>query len=187
MTFRPLPFFVIAASFLAGCSGQPGIVYRTPQGEAHALLAQSQIPDFLFGDQNTEQSVDGGDPASIRWRIFRNGEEILDFVATLKPESETATRISVDVVAPSNGRFARTSERLKQHPEIKSLYLDAARETVASTLEHRPFEPSQLAQSLAVAAITNAKSIMGPSGEELEKKGLASIHDAYEREAAGAR
>jgi len=187
MTFRCTPFFVIAALFAAGCSGQSGIVYPTPQGEAHALLAHSQIPDFLFGDESTQQHVDSDDPASIRWRITRNGEEILDFVATLKPESATTTRIGVDVVAPPNGRFATTNERLKQHPEIKSLYLDAARETIASTLEHRQFEPGRLTQSLAIAAISNAKTMMGPSDDALRKKDRQSIHDAYEREASGAR
>jgi hypothetical protein len=82
------------------------------------------------------------------------------------------------------------TKRLAAKPEIRTLYLVAMNERVASTLERRPFEISAIYPATAAATVVNMGAISASADQAAaasEKADRANIDKAYADEAAGRR
>jgi hypothetical protein len=177
-----------ALALIAGRAQPAGSVYAVPIGEARQVLAKTGLPPLVFGSNEPEVRVEAEGPSRIVWILHQDGAEMMRFVAELSPDGETATRISLDLVGATQGRFGGTGERLRQNESIRHLYLVAMEERIASALEHRPFNEAAILPATAAATAANIGRIsqdIDRIAEADQRRERENIERAYREEAAG--
>jgi hypothetical protein len=175
-------------ALIAGRAQSGGSVYAVPIGEARKVLADTGLPPLVFGSDEPEVAVRAEEPSRIVWILHQDGAEMMRFVASLSPDGETSTRISLDLVGATQGPFRQTGERLAQNEAIRHLYLVAMEEEIASALERRPFDTAKILPATAAATAAN----IGRIGADIDRIAEAdrrrqreNIERAYREEAAG--
>jgi hypothetical protein len=182
------PIFTIAATLALLClsaCGKDGVVYPRPLNEVHAVLAETDELPPVFGSNEPDHSVDASDPNSVAWVLSKDGSELMRFVATLAPEEQNKTRVTVTVTAPTQSPYGNMDQRLKDHEEIRNLYLTAMKEQVASRLEGRPYDMSKTYGALAAATAANIGNIsrqMDAAAKADQKRDDDNIRKAYAEE-----
>jgi hypothetical protein len=175
-------------AMIAGRAQTRDGVYAVPIGEARKVLEGSGLPPLVFGSDEPEVAVRAEGPSRIVWILHQDGAEMMRFVASLSPDGETSTRISLDLVGATQGRFRNTGERLRQNGAIRHLYLVAMEEQIASTLEGRPFNRAAILPATAAAAAANIGRLsadMDRIAEADHRRERENIERAYREEAAG--
>ena len=172
---------------LASC-GEKGTVYPKPLSEMHDALAQVDDLPPVFGSNVPDLSMDTSDQSSVAWIVNLHGSEVMRFVATLQPEGHGSTRMLLDLVGVSSGSSGDVAKRLKDHPELKHLYLVAMTEEIDSTLEKRAYDMSKTYPALMAATAANVGEIskrMDEAAAADSKRDEDNIRKAYADEAAG--
>ena len=174
---------------LAGCGGNGrGTVYQKPLTEMHDALAEVNDLPPVFGSNVPDLSMDTSDPSSVAWIVNLHGSEVMRFVATLQPEGNSSTRMVLDLVGVTSGSSGDVAKRLKDHPELKRLYLVAMTEEIDSTLEKRAYDMSRTYPALMAATAANVGEIskrMDEAAAADRKRDEDNIRKAYADEAAG--
>jgi hypothetical protein len=185
------PIFTIAATFallFLGACGKDGTVYPGSVEDVHSVLADIDELPPVFGGNEPDHHMDSSDPKAISWIMSKEGSELMRFTATLQPEEPSKTRVTVTVSAPTEGPYGNMDQRLKEHNEIRDLYVTAMTEQVAAKLEGREFDITRIYGALATATAANIGSIsrqMDGVAEADSKRDEANIRKAYADEAAG--
>ena len=175
-------------ALIAGCARTAGSVYAVPIGEARKVLEGTGLPPLVFGSDEPEVAVQAEGPSRIVWILHEDGAEMMRYVASLSPDGDASTRISLDLVGATQGRFGKTGERLAQNEAIRHLYLVAMEEEIASALERRPFDRTAILPATAAAAAANIGRISGDIDRIAaadQRRERANIERAYREEAAG--
>ncbi len=148
----------IAALCLGACA-RSDTTYRMSPQEVHSVLAGIDELPPVFGSEEPDLRLDATDPAQVDWILIKEGAEVMRFVASLEPEQHNSTRLKVEVVGSSSGRFGKVDQWLKEHPKTKELYRTAMREQIESRLEDRPFDMSKTFPALGGAIAENIDTI----------------------------
>jgi hypothetical protein len=163
-------------------------VYAVPIGEARQVLAKTGLPPLVFGSEEPDFAVETEGPSRIVWILRQDGAEIMRFTAALSPEGDASTRVSLDLVGATQGRFGGTGERLRQNEAIRHLYLVAMEERIASALERRPYNEAAIVPATVAATAAN----IGRISQDVDRIAAAdqrrereNIERAYREEAAG--
>jgi hypothetical protein len=175
-------------ALIAGCAQTRGSAYAVPIAEARKMLEGTGLPPLVFGSDEPEVTVRAEGPSRIVWILHKDGAEVMRYVAELSPDGDTATRVSLDLVGATQGRFGNTGERLAQNGSIRHLYLVAMEEQIASALERRPFDRTKILTATAAAAAANIGRISQDTdriAEADQRRERANIERAYREEAAG--
>lgn len=175
-------------ALIAGRAQTRDSVHAVPIGEARKVLARTGLPPLVFGSDEPEVAVEADGPSRIVWILHEDGAEMMRYVASLSPDGETSTRISLDLVGATQGRFRNTGERLAQNGAIRHLYLVAMEERIASALERRPFSQAAILPATAAATAANIGRIsqdMDRIAEADRRRERENIERAYREEAAG--
>jgi hypothetical protein len=181
-------------ALIAGRAQTAGSVYAVPIGEARKVLEGTGLPPLVFGSDEPDVAVraDGAvqadRPLRIVWILHKDGAEMMRFVALLSPESDSSTRISLDLAGATAGPFRHTAERLAQNGTIRHLYLVAMEERIASALERRPFDEAAILPATAAATAANIGRIgadIDRIAEADQRRQRENIARAYREEAAG--
>jgi hypothetical protein len=178
---------LLALLFIGACSDR-GKVYPRSLDDVHAVLAGINELPPVFGSDEPDLSIDSTDPSAVVWVLRKDGSEAMRFVAKLESTGQTSTRVSLDLLAPTEGPFGNVEQRLKDHSEIKDLYLVAMDEQIASRLENRAFDATKTMAATLKAGAANAGMIanqMEAAGEAARKRDDENIRKAYADEAAG--
>jgi len=175
-------------ALIAGRAQTRDNVYAVPIGEARQVLARTGLPPLVFGSNEPDVAIQAEGPSRIIWILRQDGAEMMRYVASLSPDGDTSTRISLDLVGATEGRFRNTGERLAQNGAIRNLYLVAMEERIASALERRPFDRTRILPATMAAAAAN----IGRISEDIDRIADAdrrrqreNIERAYRDEAAG--
>jgi hypothetical protein len=185
---------LVPLALIAGRAQTRGGVYAAPIGEARRVLAHTGLPPLVFGSNEpeftvrAEGAVQADGAGRIVWILHEDGAEMMRYVASLSPDGGTSTRIDLDLVGATQGRFRDTGARLAQNGAIRHLYLVAMEERIASALEHRPFNTAAILPATAAATAAN----IGRIGSDIDRiaeadhrRERANIEKAYREEAAG--
>jgi hypothetical protein len=186
---RSIHIFAISVAllFASGCVDR-GKEYPKPVQEVHDILAGVDELPPVFGSDAPDVGVDSTDPSAVAWILRKNGSEAMRFVAKLESKGDSSTRVTLNLVAPTEGPFGNVEQRLTDHPEIRNLYLVAMGEQIASRLENRPFDGSATMAATLKAGAANVGTIanqMEAAGEAARKRDDDNIRKAYADEAAG--
>ncbi len=178
---------VLAFLFVSAC-GDRGKLYPRPADDVHAVLAGIDELPPVFGGNEPDVSVEASDPSQVAWVLRKNGSEMMRFVAKLESEGQTSTRVKLSLSGVTEGPFGNIEQRLKDHSEIRDLYLVAMDEQISSKLENRPFDASKTMAATMRAAAANIGTIsnqMESAGKAARERDEANIRKAYADEAAG--
>lgn len=159
-----------------------------PLDEAHRLLARTGLPPQVFGSETPALEIRSDSPSQVRWILRRHGAELMRYVATLSAEGEGRTRVTLELNAPSSGRFGNVQKRLSENDTIRRLYTKAMEERIASTLERRPFEIASLYPAMAAATAANIGAIsarMDQPAEGNRREAGETREKGHRDEAAG--
>ena len=177
-------------ALIAGRAQVRDSVYPVSMSEARQVLARTGLPPLVFGSNEPEVRVQADGPSRIVWILHKDGAEAMRYVASLSPEGETSTRISLDLVGATEGRFRQTGERLAQNGAIRNLYMVAMEERIASALERRPFNTATIMPATMAATVANIGRIsedMDRIADAHQRRERENIERAYREEAAGMR
>jgi hypothetical protein len=177
---------VALCALVAGCAPLGGARYRVPIAEARQLLLAAELPPQVFGSEPPPVEVRAEGASDVVWIARRNDAELFRFVAHLSDAGGAATRVSLELKGGSDDIV----KRLAAKPEIKTLYLVAMNERVASTLERREFAMSAIYPATAAATVVNMSALSASADQAAaasEKADRANIDKAYADEAAGRR
>lgn len=144
------------------------------------------LPEAQDDTVERDYTIDATDPARIIWTFKKHGVPMLDFVATLVPSGATATRITVDVTAPSNAANGEIARRLKDNSTIKNLYVTAMKEQIAAVLEKRDFNLTSIYPAMMAATAANFSELNSRFNRAIEadqKRVERNIERAYAKEA----
>jgi hypothetical protein len=175
-------------ALIAGRAQVRDSVYPVPMSEARQVLVGTGLPPLVFGSNEPDVTVQAEGPSRIVWILHKDGAEMMRYVALLSPQGETSTRISLDLVGATEGRFRQTGERLAQNGAIRNLYMVAMEERIASALERRPFDQTKILPATMAAAAANIGRIsedMDRIAEADRRRERENIERAYREEAAG--
>ena len=181
-------FGLAQLALIAGRAQTRDSVHAVPIGEARKVLESTGLPPLVFGSNEPQVAVRPEGPSRIVWILHKDGAEMMRYVASLSPDGETSTRISLDLVGATQGKFRNTGERLAQNGAIRHLYLVAIEERIASALERRPFDSSKIMPATAAAAAANIGRIsqdMDRMAEADQRRQRENIERAYRQEASG--
>lgn len=165
---------------LAGC-GAGGKVYPTTAEHMHEVLAHVDELPPVFGENAPDLAMDTTDPAHVSWIVGLKGSEVMRYVADIEPAGDHATRVTLHL----NGSTDEVQARMKEHPEIRNLYLVAMREEIDSQFEERPFDITRTYGALTAATAANIGNIsrqMDAAGEAARKRDEDNIRKAYANE-----
>ena len=164
-----------------------GEVFDVPMAEAHRILEKAGLPPMVLGGPHGS-AVLANDPAKIVWIVKDNGNEAMRFVADLEPAGERATRVRVNVIAPTSGAFGNVAARLASSRTIWAMYVMAMEEQVASALDHREYQFYTLYPVMVAATLANMGAL-GASQDEANaayhKSEADNLRKAYADERAG--
>ena len=179
---------IVFAFLLVSACGDRGKVYPRPLDDVHSTLAAiSELPP-VFGADEPDVGVDSSDPSSVSWILTKNGTEVMRFVARLESEGQASTRVKLELSGATAGPFGNVEQRLKDHSEIRDLYMVAMDEQISSKLENRAFDASKIMAATMRAAAANVGTIsnqMEAAGKAARERDEANIRKAYADEAAG--
>lgn len=175
-----------ACLWLLGGYRDQGRVYPLALDRAHARLLGAEVPVFVFGGADIEtETVDQG--SRLLWRIKARNGELMHFAADLTNVSDTSTRVQVTLEGPTDGPNVAVGKRLESDRTVKTLYVRAMEEEVASKLEARPFDVRAIWPALAAASAAHVGQIsadMDRAAEADRRRDRANIEKAYAEEAA---
>jgi hypothetical protein len=178
---------VFAFALVAAC-GDRGKVYSRSIDDVHSVLAANDELPPVFGSNEPDVSVEASDPSQVAWVLRKNGSEMMRFVAKLESDGHASTRVKLSLAGVIEGPFGNVEQRLKDHSEIRDLYLVAMDEQISSKLENRAFDASKIMAATMRAAAANIGTIsnqMESAGEAARRRDEANIRKAYADEAAG--
>ena len=173
---------VFALLFVSAC-GDRGKLYSRSLDDVHSTLAGINELPPVFGSDGPDVGVDSTDPSAVSWVLRKNGTEVMRFVARLESEGQASTRVKLELAGVGN-----VEQKLKEHKEIRDLYLVAMDEQISSKLENRKFDASKIMAATMRAAAANVGTIanqMDAAGEAARRRDEANIRKAYADEAAG--
>jgi hypothetical protein len=165
---------------VSGC-GAGGKVYPTTMEHMHEVLTHVDDLPPIFGSNVPDLAMDTTDPNHVSWIVSLRGSEIMRYVADLEPAGDHATRMTLHLVGSTDDIQAR----MKQHPEIRNLYLVAMREEIDAEFEERPFDISRTYGAMMAATAANIGTIsnqMDRAAEADRKRDEDNIRKAYANE-----
>ncbi len=149
---------------VGSCDKRPGEVYQRPPGEVRELLRTVEVPLYMFGSSaDTQSTVDASNPSAIVWKITDDDYSLLKFTATLLPEGDTGTRVTVDVEGARAGKYGDVQARMEKMREIRTFYLVSMTEAVDSTLDGRAFDITRTYPAMIAAGTANASRLFPKS------------------------
>jgi len=178
---------VFAFVLVAACGDRVKVYSRSIEDVHSVLAANAELPP-VFGGNEPDVSVEASDPSQVAWVLRKNGSEMMRFVAKLESEGQTSTRVKLSLSGVTEGPFGNVEQRLKDHSEIRDLYLVAMDEQISSKLENRPFDASKTMAATMRAAAANIGTIsnqMESAGKAARERDEANIRKAYADEASG--
>ena len=178
---------VFAFALVTAC-GDRGKLYQRPIDDVHTMLAGIDELPPVFGSNEPDVSVDSSDPSQVAWVLRMKGSEMVRFVAKLESEGQASTRVKLSLAGVTDGPFGNVEQRLKDHSEVRDLYLVAMNEQISSTLENREFDATKIMAATVRATAANIGTIsnqMESAGKAARERDEANIRNAYADEAAG--
>jgi hypothetical protein len=175
-------------ALIAGRAQTHGSVYAVPIAKARQVLARTGLPPLVFGSSPPQVAIRTEGPSRIVWILHGEGAEMMRYVAELSPDGDTSTRISLDLIGATEGRFRNAGERLSQNGTIRHLYLVAMEERIASALEGRPFDTAAILPATVAATAANIGALsanLDRAAEADQRRERENIERAYREEAAG--
>ena len=179
---RPVKRALIAvlSLCLAAC-GAGGKIYPTTAEHMHEVLAHVDDLPPIFGSNVPDLSMETSDPKQVRWIVSLRGSEIMRYVADIEPAGDHGARVTLHLV----GATDEIQARMKEHPEIRNLYLVAMREEIDAEFENRPFDISRTYGALMTATAANIGTIsnqMDAAAKADQERDEANIRKAYANE-----
>lgn len=164
--------------------------YGIKLSEARRLLLGVCIPPAVFGSNPPDCEARPLEAGKIAWIAKHGGGEIFRYIATLKDAGDDKTKIGLELVGAERSFAGNVAKRLDEKPAIRDLYLVAMRERIASTVERRPYNFSQVIPATVIATASNISSLKASVDEAAAasaKLGRDNIEKAYRNEAMGIR
>jgi len=173
---------VIAALALCAAScGGGGKVYPTTTEHMHDVLAEVDDLPPIFGSNVPDLSMVTSDPRQVSWIVSLRGTEIMRYVADIEAAGDHGARVTLHLTGSTDDIQAR----MKEHPEIRNLYLVAMREEIDAKFEGRPFDVSRTYGAMMAATAANIGTIsnqMDRAAEADRKRDEDNIRKAYANE-----
>ena len=171
MNYRNLIAIAFVAVLTAACTKE-GTVYQVPLAEARRAVSASVLPPSLFGVQTPDWYVSGvAGTSDVAWIGRKNGKELFRYIASLKEENQSATRINVELKSASDS----------ENPALKKFWLVAINERIASSLERRPFDMQRIQSAKVAAAVGNMGAIRASMEEAAAASERLESSSAYRR------
>jgi len=177
---RAALFALLLAILVAACSQDSSAVYPVTPDRAWQILSKTDLPP-VFGSDPPSVEVRTDKPTEVTWIASKSGSELMRYVATLSAAGEGRTRVALELKGAKSGPFGDVDQRLAASRSIKTLYLVAMGERIASALEGRPLDMTNIYPALAAATFANMGLIRksfddaSRATEELERAHLQSI------------
>ena len=171
---RAILFALLLAIPVAACSRDRGVVYPVTLERARQILTKTDLPP-VFGSDPPSSEVRSSKPSEVTWIVSRNGHELMRYVATLSAAGDGKTRVELELKGARGGAAGDVEQRLAANKSIKSLYLVAMGEQIASAIEGRPLDVTPIFTALAAATLANMGMIRrsfddaARASEELER------------------
>lgn len=148
---------LLGGAFYAFYPERP-LVFDLAPRIAYESLRQTGLPPLVFGTL-TSGKVIVNSATSISWSVQEGGKEMMRYTATLTPEADNRTRVTIDFRTGATGASLRSAERLEKAVTIRKLYLTAIKERIASSLEGRNFNSAPIYPMTIVATFANQQAI----------------------------
>ena len=177
---RTILLALLPVILVAACSRDRGAVYSVPLDRARQVLAKTDLPP-VFGSDPPSVEIQANKPSEVAWIVSRNGSEIMRYIATLSAAGEGRTRVGLELKGAKGGPAGDVEQRLAENASVRTLYLAAMGERIASAIEGRPLDMTKIYPELRAATFANMdnirKSFDGAvkASEELERTHLQSI------------
>lgn len=156
---------VAAGLAVAGCS--EGEAYDRPPAEVREVLRTVEVPLYIFGSiADIDAIVDSVDPSTVTWKITADERPLMSFIATIRPEGEAKSHVTIDIVGAHAGHYGDVQARLAQKKEIRTLYLVSMKEAVDSTLDGRAYDITRTYPALLAAGAANTDQLFPPSSAD---------------------
>ena len=149
----------LLAILVAACSRERGVVYPVAPDRARQILSKTDLPP-VFGDDPPSAEVRSYKPSEVTWIVSRNGSELMRYVATLSAAGEGKTRVELELRGAKGGPAGDVEQRLAENKSIRNLYLVAMGEQIASAIEGRPLDLTNIFAALSVATLANMGLIL---------------------------
>lgn len=155
----------IAGLAVAGCG--EGEAYDRPPAEVRELLRTVEVPLYMFGSSaDTDAIVASSDPSTVTWKVTADERPLITFIATIQPEGEAMTHVTIDLEGARAGKYGDVQARLEQRKEIRTLYLVSMKEAVDSTLDGRAYDITRTYPALLAAGAANTDRLLPPSSAD---------------------
>ncbi|MEQ7874820.1 hypothetical protein ABDK56_12545 [Sphingomonas sp. ASV193] len=159
---RLLLIFLSALSLAACKAPPPGETYALDEATVKARLAEAEVPLMVFGEAGAKIDVERSeedDGRKISWALVYDGDEMFRYLATIAPETPTATHVSVQIMPGEGDKAQKTYARMKANADIAAMYGQAMLEEVDSKIEQRRFSMAPVYQKMMVAAFNHRDHI----------------------------
>jgi len=180
-------FTLAAALLLAACSADTGKVYNVAIDDAHHALQEMDIPPLVFASEGIQFKVTDNQPNKISWTVARDGNDLIEYDATLTSVDDKSTRVLVEAHAITEGKTGGDPKALDNFASVLAMYKAAMQERVSSTLEHRAYDVSAIYPYLGAAMATNMGAIRKRMDEESAaqaKEQQDTVNRAYAQESS---
>lgn len=188
---RRFVFAAVMAGLLAACG--EGTSYSIPAKDVTSKLLATKPPSFVFGSSGANVMVTQGDGGAVRWTVFKGGQQAMRLVATVVPDGDNASRVTVSVEPPNNDANSTIGKNMADNPAIVKLYKAAMIEQIDAKLNNREFNSSAIQGEMMAAAVATMPKMQASLNEavknsaEMESRMKQRAADAaYERERSAA-
>jgi hypothetical protein len=171
---RTILLALLPAVLLAACSNERGTVYPVSLDRARQILSKTDLPP-VFGSNAPSVDIQANKPSEVTWIVKTNGYEIMRYIATLSEAGQGKTRVALEIKGAKGGPAGDVEKRFAENASIKTLYLVAMGERIASSIEGRPLDMAKIYPALAVASLANMRNLRSSldeavkASEELER------------------
>lgn len=162
-------------------------VYPIAPEQARATLAQTEIPQFIFGSADVHTVGNQHGDGSVVWTAVEGDDRpTLRFVAKVT-SSGKGSRIHLDIEPAEGAAHSRVAQGIADNPQVAKLYKAAMAEQIDATFNHRKFDMARISQTMATTLLVTLPQLsqqMSADGEAMRKEAEATVADAARHQTA---
>lgn len=155
---RAILLALLPTILVAACSQDRGRVYPVTLDRARHILSKTDLPP-VFGSDPPSVEIQANKPSEVIWIVGRDGSELMRYIATLSDAGQGRTHIVLKLTGTKGGPAGDVEQRFAENPSVKNLYLVAMGEQIASAIEGRPMDMTNVFSALATAVRANMDNI----------------------------
>ena len=186
MMIRAFVLAAVAAGLLAACGG--GKSYPISAAEVTGKLLSTRPPSGVFGSAATDVMVTQGEGGTVRWTVLKGGSQVMRLVATITPDGEAASRVSVSAEPPNNDAHSAIGKNMADNPAIVKLYTAAMIEQIDAKLTNREFNFAAIQPQMMAAAMASMPKMQASVDQAMKQsQDMERDREQGQRDAAYAR